>query len=313
MSLLDQAGILLGVLACLFSALVLVHLAYAVGVRLRFPAPGGRIPFEGASLRVTRRGTGPAVLFVHGMNGSVEDFPEPLYEALARDHTVLALDRPGHGGSPRSRGPLDLDANARAVRAALGSAGDGPALLVGHSYGAAVALRAALDEPRRVAGVVLLAPCTRVDARNERYVRIPVPPGLLRRLLLWILTLPVGVFTVPGTRRDAWHPSPVPHGWFASRSRALVPSQLEAALENFATLPADLDRLAADLPRLATRLVVLAGDGDLVTPWRVHSAWLPSAVPGATLRVLEGTGHWLARERVDDVVAAVREAETARD
>lgn len=303
------AGTLLGVLASLLSALVLLHLGWRAWVRRRFPVHGVRVAFEGGWLRVVRKGRGRPVLLVHGMNGVAEDFPAALLDALAREHAVAALDRPAHGGSTRSRGALDLAANARAVLAALATCPEGHAVLVGHSYGAAVVLRAALDAPPgRVAGVVLLSPCTRVDARNERYVNLAIPPGRRRRLALWTLTLPVALFTVRGTRRDAWHPTPPPPGWSASRAWALVPSQLEAALENFATLPADLGRLAAELPGLAATLEVLVGDGDLVTPASVHAGWLPQAVPGATLRVLHGTGHWLPRERVDDVVAAVARA-----
>jgi pimeloyl-ACP methyl ester carboxylesterase len=301
-------GVVFGSLALVLLAALLVgmHKGYASWVWRAFPPTGERLPFEGGSLRVARRGHGPGVVLVHGMNGTAHDFPDELLDDLARDHTVLALDRPGHAGSTRTRAALDLDANARAVRAVLATLGGERAVLVGHSYGAAIALRVALDQPERVAGVVLLAPCTQVDNRNRAYTRLPIGPGPLRRALIWLAAVPVGAVTVRRARRDAWHPEPVPAGPFFSRAHALVPGQVEAALENFHTLPEDLARLFEDLPRLAPPLAVLAGAEDLVTPWRIHAAWLPARVPGATLRVLDRVGHWLPRQRPGEVANAVR-------
>jgi pimeloyl-ACP methyl ester carboxylesterase len=307
-----RVGALLGALtaslAALAGAAVLFHLAYTAWVRRRFPTPDAAVAWGGGALRLVRRGAGPPVLLVHGMNGTAHDFPDALLDDLARDHTVLALNRPGHGDSARGTRTLDLATNADALRAALGAARGERTVLVGHSYGAAVALRAALDAPESVAGVVLLTPCTVVDARNRAYAELPVPPGFARRFALWVGTVPVGLWVSRRTRREAWHPAPAPPGFPYSRAWALVPAQLEAALENFHTLPADLAALAAELPRLAAPVTVLAGDRDVITPWRTHAEWLPRAVPHATVRVIEGTGHWLMRQRPDLVAAAVREA-----
>lgn len=304
-------AIVFGAGLALAAAGVAANAAYTAWVRRRFPARGERVPFAGATLHVVRRGTGPPVLLVHGMNGTAHEFPDALLDDLARDHAVLALDRPGHGGSGRGDGPLDLAANARAVLAVLATVA-GPATLVGYSYGAAVALRAALDAPERVARVVVLSPCTVVDARNRAYTDLPLPPGRARALALRIGTLPVGLVLARFTRRDAWHPLEPPRGFDAVRAWAFVPSQLEAALENFHTLAPDLAALARDLPRLAPPLAVLVGRDDRVTPAAAHAEWLPRVVRGATLRTFEGVGHWLPRQRPADVAAAVREVEARR-
>jgi pimeloyl-ACP methyl ester carboxylesterase len=307
--LLRGATLVTAALLALAAALLLAHAAYVAWVRRRFPAEGARVPWEGATLRLTSRGQGPAVLLVHGMNGSAHDFPDALLDDLARDHRVIALDRPGHAGSTRGGGALDLSANARAVLAVLDALGVEHATLMGHSYGAAIALRLALDAPGRVAGLLLLAPCTVVDERNIRHTRLPLPPGRARRAALWLATLPVGSIAARRARREAWHPEAPPPGPMFSRAHALVPSQVEAAFENFHTLPQDLAALAAELPCLTAPLVVLVGAQDVVTPWRGHAAWLPGVLPCTKLRVLEGVGHWLPRQRPELVAAAVRAME----
>lgn len=302
-------AIVLIALAALAVAGAIANAAYAAWVRHRFPSRGERVPFAGGTLHVVRLGAGAPVLFVHGMNGTVDEFPGELFADLARDHDVLALDRPGHGGSDRCVAPLDLAANARAVGAVLATLAR-PAVLVGYSYGAAVALRAALDEPDRVAAIVLLAPCTVVDRRNRVYAQLPA--GAWRRLALRLGTVPFGLAVSHFTRRDAWHPLPPPRTFGAARAWALVASQLECALENFRTLAPDLAALARDLPRLAPPLAILVGRDDRITPRGPHAEWVPRVVPGATLTVLDGVGHWLPRLRPAEVAAAVRAIEARR-
>lgn len=284
-------------------ALVLAHLLYRAIVRLRFPADGVWVRVDGARLHVRKRGSGPLVVLVHGSNGTSFDFPDALLADLARTHTVLSMDRPGHGHSERDIGPLDLTANARAVRAMVRSAGGGPAVLVGHSYGAAVALRASLDEPSLVRGVVAVTPATVLDPRNRRWARAGrVLPALVP--LAWMLALPVGLVVAPRVRRAAWHPGVAPRGLRPSRAFALCPDQLAHAGENAASLARDLATLAHDLPGLGPPLVVLAGGEDRITPAERHRVPLDS-VPDARIEVIPGAGHWLPETHAEQVVGAV--------
>ena len=97
----------------------LAHVAYTRWVRRRFPLAGESFVHEGARLHFTRCGAGPVVVLVHGANGTWNDFPPELITELARDHTVLAVDRPGHGWSEAHAGPLGMHENAAAVLALL--------------------------------------------------------------------------------------------------------------------------------------------------------------------------------------------------
>lgn len=285
--------------------LLLAHLAYTRWVRRRFPRAGSSFVHEGATLHYLSRGEGPVVMLVHGANGTASDFPPELIEELARDHTVLVLDRPGHGWSDSHAGPLGLHENAAAVLAVLGHEGASGATLVGHSYGAAVALRAALEAPERVSHVVAVAPCTAVDRRNALYANAPLVGDPVGLVLFHFAALPLLPFGLP-IRDQAWHPGRAPRGWGASRAFAYVPSQMHASARNFRALRADVAWLADRLPRLTARLTVLAGDSDRVTPARRHVDWLRSAVPGARIEVLPGAGHWLPRLQPAAVAAAVR-------
>jgi pimeloyl-ACP methyl ester carboxylesterase len=110
-----------------------------------------------ASIYYEVNGSGPAVLFVHGSGGQHAAWWQQV-AALSPSYTVITVDLRGFGNS---RWESDHDARSFpgdivAVLDAVASAG-GPAkaVLVGQSIGAAAALRAALDRPDRVAGVIL--------------------------------------------------------------------------------------------------------------------------------------------------------------
>jgi pimeloyl-ACP methyl ester carboxylesterase len=287
------------------AALPFAHAAYAAWVRRRYPRAGEQLDFHGSRLHFTRSGEGPLVVLVHGANGTGHDFPAELVRDLERDHTVLAFDRPGHGWSEAPAGPLGLAENAAALRALLEAQGARNATVVGHSYGAAVALRAAIEAPERVGHVVAVTPCTAIDARNERYARAPMVGGPPGRLLFQFIALPLLPLALP-LRAQAWHPERPPRGWTASRAFAYVPSQMHASARNFRTLHADMAWLERHLGSLRARLTVIAGAMDLVTPPERHVAWLSPAFPAATVEVLPRAGHWLVRLRPEVVTAAVR-------
>lgn len=282
-----------------------VHAGYAAWVRRRHPASGQRFTHAGASLHYVRSGSGPAVVLVHGANGTWSDFPPELIDDLARDHTVIALDRPGHGWSGAPPGPLGLEQNAAAVLALVRELGFGAATIVGHSYGAAVALRAGLDAPDTVRQVVAVCPCTAVDPRNARYGSLPFMSGAVGAALLNVFALPMIPFALP-LRTDAWHPAPPPPGWGPSRVFAYIPSQMHTAVRNFRELRADVAWLEAHVAELGVPLTVVAGAQDLVTPPARHVDWLRRALPGARVQIVPRVGHWLPRLTPEFVTAAVR-------
>ena len=282
-----------------------VHAAYVTWVRRSHPARGERFTHEGVRLHYTRSGSGPAVVLVHGANGTISDFPPGLIADLTRDHTVIALDRPGHGWSEAPQGPLGLEQNAAAVLALVRELGLAPATIVGHSYGAAVALRAALDGPGAVRHVVAVCPCTALDSRNARYGSLPFMDGPVGATLLHFFALPMVPFGW-ALRADAWYPAPAPRGWGESRVFAYIPSQMHTAVRNFHELHADVAWLEDRLPGMTVPLTVVAGAQDLVTPPARHVDWLKRALPTARVQIVPRVGHWLPRLAPEFVSAAVR-------
>jgi pimeloyl-ACP methyl ester carboxylesterase len=117
----------------------------------------GRGP-SGAALRVHYRdwgGSGTEVVLLHGLSSSsrIWDMTAPL---LARDFRVVAADQRGHGLTDRPDSEYTFDEVCGDLEAVLAVLGWQRPVLVGHSWGAGVALQFAVDHPESVRGLVLV-------------------------------------------------------------------------------------------------------------------------------------------------------------
>lgn len=96
-------------------------------------------------------GEGPLVLLIHGVGLRAEAWAAQIAD-LAQDCRVVAVDMPGHGNSPRLSLPLDLAAFTDMIATVL----DEPAVVIGHSFGAMIALDLAVRHAAHVRGVAAL-------------------------------------------------------------------------------------------------------------------------------------------------------------
>jgi 2-succinyl-6-hydroxy-2,4-cyclohexadiene-1-carboxylate synthase len=126
-------------------------------------------------LHTERLGAGrPRLVLVHGFTQTGRSW-SGIAEDLARDHEVVLVDAPGHGGS--SRAGADLPSGAHA----LGEAG-GEAVYVGYSMGGRLCLQLALDEPERVLGLVVLGATAGIVDPGERAARRAADEALAAEL-----------------------------------------------------------------------------------------------------------------------------------
>ena len=150
----------------------MVILGWLLWAASAWAAPQGHtLTVEGHTLHAVEAGDPslPPVLFVHGSPGDWHAWSAYLQreDLLARAH-LIAIDRPGYGGSEPGRAEGDMDVQARVALAALALNRSGrPAVLVGHSLGGPIIARAAMLAPEQVAGLVFLAPS--IDPQEEHW------------------------------------------------------------------------------------------------------------------------------------------------
>lgn len=100
---------------------------------------------------------GEPTVLIHGFAGDLTNWTFNL-EALRARGPVVAIDLPGHGGSSKDVGDGSLSVLAGIVADLLQQLAIGPAHLVGHSLGAAVAARVTLDRADMVNSLTLICP-----------------------------------------------------------------------------------------------------------------------------------------------------------
>lgn len=143
---------------------LLVFLALAVGLVLT------RDPGPPPTLAYASFGRGPSVVFVHGL-GSRPGHWLRVARWTAERHQVVLVDLPGHGESPMDR-RLSLESAGWSLADALEHVANGPVILVGHSIGGLIAAEAALQDPGRVRGLVLIETALRPQFDDEERMGI---------------------------------------------------------------------------------------------------------------------------------------------
>jgi magnesium chelatase accessory protein len=273
-------------------------------VHSRFVQAGG---FE---WHVQCMGQGPALLLVHGTGASSHSWRD-LAPLLARRFTVIAPDLPGHAfssGAPPSA--MSLRGMAQALVALLEVLRVQPVLAVGHSAGAALLVRLALDGALpQAAGIVALngallplAGWMRVMSPAAKLLAaLPGVPQMVSRRAqddVAVARLIVGTGSVIDARG---------HALYARLMRD--PAHVAGVLSMMARW--DLDGLVRELPRLAVPLWLVAAALDRTVP-PAQARRVALRQPKAKLLPLPGLGH-LAHEEAPEqahglILRAAREA-----
>lgn len=277
----------------------------------RVPADGDFLDVEGARLHFVDRGTGPAILMVHGLGGQLRNFTYALTELLEGEHRLVVVDRPGSGYSVAKSGttPGVRDQGRLVARLADKLGLDRP-LLVGHSLGGSVALAAALAAPGRLGGLALLAPLTRPqDKVPEVFRLLERDSALARSIQARTLGVPLGRLTQRQVLRAIFAPDPVPAD-FPTRGGGLLalrPGNMQASSYEIAAARDDLDAMVPRYGELKLPVSILYGRGDNLLDPDIHGRETADMIPGAAFELMEG-GHMLPVTHPKETARFVRDA-----
>jgi len=253
-------------------------------------AASQQVSAGGVSWHVQRLGSGPALLLIHGTGASTHSFRH-VASQLAGDFEIVMVDLPGHGFSGSMEAPA-LPAVSRALGALLRQLDIEPAAAAGHSAGAAVILRMALDADMAPKVLIGLCPALQpyggaADGIASRAVKL----ALLNPLAPRLFSMQADARRV--ARLIAKTGSHLDDEGVALYTRLLKrPAHVAGALRLMANW--QLRPLLDDLGRLETLVTLVTGAHDRATP--------PDGVEAAARTIrqhslirLAGLGH-LAHE-----------------
>ena len=251
------------------------------------------ITLHGRPVTYAQAGSGPVLLLIHGMAGTLENW-QAVIEPLARAHTVVAPDLPGHGASAPGAGDYSLGALAAGLRDLLIALGHERATLVGHSLGGGIAMQFSYQFPEITERLVLVS-SGGLGPEVSPVLRAAALPGA---------DLFIAATAGPGRAVG----SAVARGLAAVGLRPNA--DVAEVLRGYASL-ADPDRRAAFLATLRSvigtggqrvhagdRLYLAEGMPVLII-WGARDPIIPvnhgenahEAIPGSRLEVFEDVGH----------------------
>lgn len=279
-------------------------------IALAYPPRGQFVEVEGVKMHGLVAGNGPDLVLIHGLSGSLNEFTYGLIDTLKARYRVFAIDRPGKGWSGWPEDGWRLETQARLVRGAAEALGATKPVVLGHSYGGAVALAWAVHWPESLAALVpLSAPShVRPDRLGLYYTMISHP------LLAWAGAPLIAAWAsrqaVDRAVRDTFAPQLEPSDYADKVGPWLTlrPPALRANGACRRHLLAEIAGQQAAYPALSLPIEIVHGDADPIVPAPLHAEALAREVASSRLTLLSGMGHMPHIVAQDEVIAAIDRA-----
>lgn len=275
------------------------------------PPIGAFVDVEGERLHVLdigpRDSTLAPIVLIHGASVNLRDMKLALGDELSKTRRVIMIDRPGRGYSSRPEDGWKLDRQAKLIRGAVKALGAERPIVLGQSFGGAVALSYALQYQDEMAGLVLLAPVSHEwPGGVSWYNKVsgwPVAGTLLRRLVIPVyapLAAKSGVV-------KSFRPDAAPEDYYEAAGLPLL-----FRARDFQSNASDLRALKPQIVAMMGRYgeiriptAVMTGADDPTVSPTLHSAALAREIPGVDYEVLPDTGHALHHSESARILAAI--------
>jgi pimeloyl-ACP methyl ester carboxylesterase len=288
-----------------------------VAAEAAFPPRGQFVTVAGQQVHYIEAGNGPDLVLIHGASGSTRDFSFDFIDRVKDRYRVIAFDRPGLGYTDRIsdafKGPTNTAAEspgqqAAFLKAAADQLGVRDPIVLGHSYGGAVAMAWALDHDPAAAVIVAGATQPWPGGLGPLY-------GIAGSALGGAAVVPLITAFAPEAQVQAalteiFAPNPVPEGYLAYIGAPLTLRRetFRANARQVNTLRPHVVEMSARYPSLDLPLEIIHGRADDVVPAAIHSEPLARQVPGANLVLVDDLGHMPHHIVPGQVVAAIDRA-----
>ncbi|KXF76126.1 acetoin dehydrogenase [Paramesorhizobium deserti] len=242
-----------------------------------------------------RQGNDPSAMplvLIHGFGADLNSW-RPLFAGIQVDSPVLAVDLPGHGSSTRDI-PENLDAVAEQVERTLSAHQIGPFVLVGHSFGGAVAATITDRGNADARALALISTAGLGPEINRAFLEGFVGARSEASLMPWLKQLVVDDSLLSKPFVNATLAQSADEGLRAAQ-KVIVDSYFADGTQTFDIRPA--------LASLRIPVRVIFGAGDRIIP-AAHVAGLPGEI---ATHIFAATGHMPQLERREQVLRIIQE------
>ena len=299
--------------AALLLALAGLSGCASLNAEKRAPMIGEVVAVDGVEMHALTAGPrdseNPPVVLIHGASVNLRDMKLALGDALSRDRFVVMVDRPGRGYSERPDNAQKLETQAALIKGVVDALGVERPIVVGQSFGGAVALRYALDYQNEMAGLVLLAPVSHewpggVDWHNHA-ATAPLAGFLFRRLLIPAY----GALVARGAVEESFAPNEPPQNYYERAGVALLfrARDFKANATDIVHLKGEIREQQDRYAELKLPVAIAVGEADETVSPEIHSKTLATEIDGARLTLLPDTGHALHHARSAEIIALINE------
>lgn len=252
---------------------------------------------------------GAPIVLVHGASGNLGDMAESLMPLLKEHHHVVAFDRPGHGWSqrPADAAMTDPMRQAEVLHEAITALGLKKPVLLGHSWGGAVATAYALAYPQELSGLLVMSGATHVwEGKTAWYHKLVATP-FIGTLFLYLLMVPGGQVLARSGVTTNFAPNKAPENYARRIGLPLLfrPANFRANSADSSALRSWLALQSKRYHEIRVPTIIITGNRDKTVWAKLHSYALHDAITGSEMIKLVGVGHMPHYVRPDLVVDAL--------
>ena len=259
-----------------------------------WPAHQRWVTIAGRPVNVIDTGSGEAMLLLHGLGGSWQNWLETIPH-FARTHRVVVPDLPGFGASPMPAQEISIPAYARDMRELLDALEIDTAVVVGNSMGGFIGIDMAIQAPVRVSRLVLVS-AAGIAIEHQRREPVRTLARGLELVGAWVAARADVVARRPRLRQllmrtSAAHPERLPAPLAAEQIRANGKPGWIGAFDALLSY-----RIRGRLGEVACPTLIVWGEEDRMVPVRDADEF-ERAIPNARKVIFSDTGHLAMLER----------------
>lgn len=278
-----------------------------------FPPIGQMLDINGVTVHAYVEGTGPDLVLIHGASGNLRDFTYRMVTGLSDRYRVIVFDRPGLGYSDAiTPDGASLQMQAQILVQAAQQLGADHPIVLGQSFGGAVALAWAVHYPDNISALVTVSAASHPwDTGLSTYYSV-LSSRFGRLIVIPLITAFVSDDRIEHALSNIYAPLPMPEGYIDHIGARLTLRRgaMRANALQRAGLLDWITELAPRYDEISVPTEIIHATGDITVGHDIHSVPLSAAIPAAHLTSINSTSHMPHHTHMDVIIDVIDRAAT---